>query len=113
MRLRPLKKPGLCDPCQGWEFGLSHKVVEAKGFYAIIAILGGMALAFSSLDRRKALDWAAVINGVAASPIMVATMIVANRKKAMGRYTINRFQLWFGRAAAVVMGLAAVAMFVL
>ena len=45
--------------------------------------------------------------------IMVATMIVANRKKAMGRYTINRFQLWFGRAAAVVMGLAAVAMFVL
>ena len=100
---------------RGWEFGLSHKLMQAKGFYAIIAvaILGGVALAFSPLDPIKALYWAAVINGVAAVPIMVATMIVATRKSRMGRYVANRFQRWFGWAATVFMALAAIAMFVL
>lgn len=100
---------------RGWNFGLSQRLLKAKGFYAIIAIsiLGGVALAFSPLDPIKALYWAAVINGVAAVPIMVATMIVARRKSTMGRFTATRFQLWFGWAATIFMGLAAVAMFAL
>jgi NRAMP (natural resistance-associated macrophage protein)-like metal ion transporter len=100
---------------RGWSFGLSHTLLEAKGFYFIIAIaiLGGVVLAFSPLDPIKALYWAAVINGVAAVPIMVATMIVARRKSTMGRYVATPFQVWFGWAATVFMGLAAIAMFVL
>jgi NRAMP (natural resistance-associated macrophage protein)-like metal ion transporter len=98
-----------------WPFGLSHKLHEAKGFYFIIAVavLGGVGLAFSPLDPIKALYWSAVINGVAAVPIMVATMLVASNRKRMGRYVATPFQRVFGWAATLFMGLAAVAMFVL
>ncbi|TMH12144.1 MAG: divalent metal cation transporter, partial [Betaproteobacteria bacterium] len=56
-----------------WKRGLDLKLLEAREFYAIIALatLGGVALDFSPIDPIRALFWAAVINGVIAVPIMV------------------------------------------
>jgi len=97
---------------QGWTYGLNRKVMEARQFYAIIAIAiaGGVLLGFTPIDPIKALFWSAVINGVAAVPIMAVTIIVACRKDIMGIFVATRMQKLFGWAATILMGLAAVGM---
>ena len=70
-----------------WKSGLDSKLLEAREFYAIIALatLGGVALDFTPIDPIKALFWSAVINGVIAVPIMVVMMLLADDPKVMGR----------------------------
>jgi len=100
---------------RGWTSGLNHKLFEAKEFYAIIAlaVLGGIALSFSPIDPMKALVLSAVINGVAAVPIMAVTMIVVMRKDLMGVFVATPVQRIFGWLATAVMGAAAVGMLAL
>ena len=100
---------------RGWKTGLEHQPWEATGFYAVIAAgtLLGMAIIWSPLDPIKALFWSAVINGVAAVPIMVAMMIVVSRHSQMGHFTAKLGLKLFGWAATAVMAVAAIAMFVL
>ncbi len=97
---------------RGWEHGLSRKVLEAKEFYAIIAfaMLGGIALSFSPIEPIKALFYSAVINGVAAVPILTVTIIVASRKDIMGGFVATPMQKLFGWLATAFMALAAAAM---
>ncbi len=71
----------------------------------------GVAIDWSPLDPMRALFWSAVLNGVAAVPLMAAMMVVVSRHKIMGRFTASRPVLLFGWAATVVMGAAAVALF--
>jgi Mn2+/Fe2+ NRAMP family transporter len=77
-------------------------------FYAIIVVatLTGVVLDWSSLDPIKALFWSAVLNGVAAVPIMAAMMVIASRRSVMGRFTERRMLLLFGWAATAVMAAA-------
>ena len=100
---------------RGWTSGLNHKLFEAKEFYAIIAlaVFGGIALSFSPIDPMKALVLSAVINGVAAVPIMAVTMIVVMRKDLMGVFVATPVQRIFGWLATAVMGAAAVGMLAL
>lgn len=100
---------------RGWTSGLNQKVLEAREFYAIItfAVLGGVGLSFAPIDPMKALVLSAVINGVAAVPIMAVTMVVATSRKIMGHYTATVVQRVFGWIATAVMAAAAVAMIVL
>ena len=98
---------------RGWKSGLEYKPREAIGFYSVIglAMVIGMAVDWSSLDPIKALFWSAVINGVAAVPIMAAMMVVVSRHKVMGRFTGSGPLLLFGWIATAVMAAAAIAMF--
>ncbi len=75
-----------------WKRGLDLKLLEAREFYAIIALatLGGVALDFSPIDPIRALFWAAVINGIIAVPIMVVMMLLADDPKVMGAFTVTR-----------------------
>lgn len=59
--------------------GLGLKLLQARGFYAIviIATILGVALNCTSIDPIKALFWAAIINGVVAVPIMAVMMLMA------------------------------------
>jgi Mn2+/Fe2+ NRAMP family transporter len=93
---------------EGWRSGLEYKPAQAIRFYAIIvaATLIGVALDWSGLDPIKALFWSAVLNGVAAAPIMVAMMVLASNRKVMGRFTEQPRLLLFGWAAAAVMAAA-------
>jgi Mn2+/Fe2+ NRAMP family transporter len=99
----------------GWRIGLERKLGKAKGFYGVIAagILLGIAVDLSPLDPIKALVWSAVINGVTVVPILVAMMIVATKSKQMGKFVANLSQRIFGWLTTVMMGVAAVAMFVM
>jgi Mn2+/Fe2+ NRAMP family transporter len=95
-----------------WKRGLDLKLLEAREFYAIIALatLGGVALVFSPINPIKALFWSAVINGVIAVPIMVVMMLLAEDKKVMGDFTVTRRLKVFGWLATGTMAAAVVAM---
>ena len=97
---------------RGWKVGLENKPWEAAGFYAIITLstVLGLGIVVSPLDPMKALVWSAVINGVAAVPIMVGLMLVAQSKDQMGRFRAHGVLRFFGWLATAVMASAAVAM---
>jgi NRAMP (natural resistance-associated macrophage protein)-like metal ion transporter len=94
----------------GWAEGLDHRLMEAKAFYATIAVatLGGVGLNFTSLDPVKALYWSAVVNGVLAAPLMAVMMVIAMNPRIMGRLTLPRPMLVIGWLATSVMALATV-----
>jgi NRAMP (natural resistance-associated macrophage protein)-like metal ion transporter len=96
-----------------WRTGLERKPARARGFYAVIAIatLAGTAMNFTHVNPIKALFWTAVINGVIAVPMLVAIMVVASRRSAMGRFAISgglRAMGWLTTAvmAACALGMA-------
>jgi Mn2+/Fe2+ NRAMP family transporter len=97
-----------------WKSGLDLKLVEAREFYAIIALatLGGVLLDFTPIDPIRALFWSAVINGVIAVPIMVVMMLLADDSRVMGAFTVTRRLKVLGWLATWTMAAAVVAMFV-
>ena len=96
-----------------WRVGLARRPGRAVAFYGTIAVATfvGAVLNFTSLDPIKALFWSAVINGVAAAPIMVMIMLMASRRHVMGQFTLTPWLTALGWLATAVMTLAAVGMF--
>ncbi|MEO5655197.1 MAG: Nramp family divalent metal transporter [Nitrosospira sp.] len=95
-----------------WHIGLGRKLLEARGFYMILAVatLLGVMLNFTSIDPIKALFWSAVINGVIAVPIMAIMMSMAAKPEIMGKFIVtSRLQI-LGWLATVVMALAVLMM---
>jgi NRAMP (natural resistance-associated macrophage protein)-like metal ion transporter len=98
----------------GWKEGLEYQPQEAAGFYSIIVVASfiGVLIDWSPIDPMRALFWSAVLNGLAAVPLMIAMMIVVSRHKVMGRFTATRPLLISGWAATAVMAAASIAMLV-
>jgi len=95
--------------------GLEKKPAEAKTFYGVI--VASMVIALASIwlpiDPIKMLFWSAVINGVVSVPILAAMMAVGRSHHQMGTYVANPWQRILGWAAAGVMAVAVLGMFVL
>jgi Mn2+/Fe2+ NRAMP family transporter len=93
-----------------WRPSLEKKPHEAKRFYAtLIAVtVAGLSLTLVKIDPIKALFWAAVVNGIAASPLMVVIMLMTSNPKVMGKFTLPLGLKLFGWAAATTMFLASV-----
>ena len=98
----------------GWKEGLEYQPQQAAGFYSIIvaATIMGVLIDWSPIDPIRALFWTAVLNGVAAVPLMTAMMIVAHRRDIMGRFAASPLLLAFGWGATVVMAAASLLFFV-
>jgi Mn2+/Fe2+ NRAMP family transporter len=81
---------------------------RAIGFYAIVAAatLGGSALLATNIDPIAMLFWTAVINGVVAVPIMIATMVVVMNRREAPVLALPRWLLVLGWLAAVLMAVA-------
>jgi NRAMP (natural resistance-associated macrophage protein)-like metal ion transporter len=96
-----------------WRVGLAQRPGRARAFYGTIvaATFVGVALNFTSLDPIKALFWSAVINGVAAVPIMAMIMLMASHQRVMGQFTLTPWLKALGWLATAVMAAAAFAMF--
>ena len=103
-----------------WPTGLDRKPLHAKGFYSVLAAATvlGLGLNFPSMQRHlhvtpiKALFVCAIINGIAAVPIMVMVMLMVGNPRVMGRFTLSSGTLrLIGWLATIVMFLAAVGMF--
>jgi NRAMP (natural resistance-associated macrophage protein)-like metal ion transporter len=98
-----------------WKHGLDLKPHQARGFYAIVALAtaGGVGLNFLGIDPIRALVWAAVINGVAAVPIMAVMMLLASDRRVLGKFTVRRWLKLAGWLAMATMAAAVVAMLLL
>jgi Mn2+/Fe2+ NRAMP family transporter len=96
-----------------WRVGLAQRPGRAPAFYVTIAAatLVGAALNFTPLDPVKALIWSAIINGVAAVPIMAMIMLIASRREVMGEFVLTKRLAVLGWLATAVMAAAAVGMF--
>jgi len=88
-----------------WPIGLERPLHRAKGFYGVltVATLLGVALNFTAINPIKALFWSAVINGVAAVPIMVVMMLMTTNKKITGGVRLPAVQKAVGWVATGVM----------
>jgi len=97
-----------------WPVGLAKRPHRAKAFYGVIAAatLIGVALNFTPIDPVKALYWSAVLNGLAAVPVMAVMMHLSHRKAIMGTFTLPVALSVLGWISTAVMGLAAVALIV-
>ena len=98
-----------------WKHGLDLKPHQARGFYAIVALAtaGGVGLNFLGIDPIRALVWAAVINGVAAVPIMAVMMLLAADRRVLGKFTVLRWLKLAGWLAMATMAAAVAAMLLL
>jgi len=96
-----------------WPVGLERKLKAAKAFYGVLAVatLIGLLINFTKLDPIKALVWAAIINGVTAAPVMCFMMLMASNPKVIGKLHLPVYLKAVGWAAAVIMALAAIGMF--
>jgi NRAMP (natural resistance-associated macrophage protein)-like metal ion transporter len=96
-----------------WRNSLALQVNLAKQFYAVIAvsILAGVALTFTHFDPIKALYWSAVVNGVAAVPVMALVMLMSGNQRIMGEFAVGGLLRLVGWIATAVMGVAAIGMF--
>ena len=103
----------LCE-AMDWTWGLERKATDARGFYGVIAVsvLAGLVIQYSPISPMKALFWSAVINGVVAVPLMVVIILLVSKSAVMGDYTASRPLIILGWIATLVMGLAAVRMFI-
>jgi Mn2+/Fe2+ NRAMP family transporter len=89
----------------GWPVGLARLPRNAVAFYSTLALamLIGIGLNFTPINPISALYWSAVVNGVAAVPIMVLLMIMTARRRVMGEFTIGYGLKTLGWAATVAM----------
>jgi Mn2+/Fe2+ NRAMP family transporter len=98
----------------GIKEGLGKKLYSAPGFYAVIAIstLIGMSLDWLGIHPMKALYYTAVLNGLAAPPLMVLVILIANRKDVMGQFVNSRVSNVLGWTITLIMALAGMALLV-
>jgi Mn2+/Fe2+ NRAMP family transporter len=97
----------------GWNTGLEREANDARGFYGIIAVsvLASLGIQYLPISPMKALFWSAIINGVVAVPLMAVIILLVSKKSVMGAYVASRPIVILGWIATLVMGAAAVRMF--
>ena len=96
-----------------WRASLNLKFKSATGFYGIIitSSIVGLILNFIGINPVKALLYAAVLNGVAAVPLLFLIIRISSSQKIMGRFKsawLSQSILWI---TFVAMAAAAIAMF--
>ena len=93
--------------------GFSNKPTQAPVFYGLVAVgtLGGMALSLAGLDPIHLLVFVAIVNGVAAAPFLLVTLLIAGNRNIMGTYTNGRLSNFLGWTTFAIMTAAAIALF--
>jgi NRAMP (natural resistance-associated macrophage protein)-like metal ion transporter len=96
-----------------WPVGLARRPLEAKAFYATIAVatLIGVGINFVAIDPIKALFWSAVLNGIVAVPLMAVLMLMSANRKVMGRFTLPPALKAVGWLATIVMAVTVATLF--
>jgi Mn2+/Fe2+ NRAMP family transporter len=97
----------------GFREGLSESVRRAPLFYGIIAagILIGIAMNLLQVDAIKALFWSAVLNGIAAVPLIAVIVWLASRRSTMGEWISSPIARAWGWGTFALMGGATAGMF--
>jgi NRAMP (natural resistance-associated macrophage protein)-like metal ion transporter len=96
----------------GWRRGLELKLGAAPGFYATIVLAGvlGIAMTLLHVNAMQALVFSALVNGVAAVPLLAALMWAARSRALLGEFTIGPVLWAMGWLTTALMLLAALAL---
>ncbi|TMF35818.1 MAG: divalent metal cation transporter [Chloroflexi bacterium] len=72
----------------GWREGLAMRFREASGFYGVIiaSMFAGLAMNLAGIEPIRALFYAALLNGLAAPPVIGSMLVLGNRAGAVGRH---------------------------
>lgn len=101
---------------EAWRFreGLNEPVRRAPAFYTVLAlcVIVGIAICFSPIDPIRALYWSAVLNGVAAVPMLVLVMLLSQQRDAAGQPGSGPVSKVFGWLAVALMAVSVVTMIV-
>lgn len=91
-----------------FRFGLNKKFHQAKAFYGVItlSVLVGVLINFLGINPLQALFYTAVLNGLAAPPLLLLILKIANNKKIMGGQANGPLSNTLGWLTMVVMTLA-------
>lgn len=97
-----------------WKASLDLKFNKAIGFYVIIIVstLIGLVLNFIGIDPVKALIYTAVMNGIAAVPLLYLIIKIATNDRIMGEYKsgwLSKTLLWI---TFLIMAAAAISLFI-
>jgi NRAMP (natural resistance-associated macrophage protein)-like metal ion transporter len=73
----------------GWHEGLSRTFRQARGFYIVIAaaLIVGLGLNFSGLNPVRALYFSAILNGLAAPPLILLMLLLSRSRATVGEWT--------------------------
>ncbi len=95
--------------------GFSQSIRRAPVFYGLclVGIGGGMALSLLSVNPIKLLVLVAIINGVAAAPFLIITMLISSDRSIMGDQANGRVASVLGWLTALLMAAAAASLFVI
>ena len=87
----------------GWREGLSLKMTQARGFYLVIigSMIAGFCMNIVGLDSVKALYWSAILNGVAAPPLILMIFILARRPQVLGEHASGKLSQTMVAGAAI------------
>jgi NRAMP (natural resistance-associated macrophage protein)-like metal ion transporter len=93
--------------------GLNEAPQRAPKFYGVLAagILVGIAMNLLHVDAIRALFWSAILNGVAAVPLIAVIVYLASSRSLMGEWRSSAFARIWGWATVGLMGAAAIGMF--
>src|SRR5919197_1308053 len=96
----------------GWKQGLSKNLRQANSFHVVIAIstLIGLMINFTSIDPIKMLVYSAMINGIVATPILIAVMKIANDKTILKDKVNSKLSNSNGWIAVVMMRISVIIM---
>jgi NRAMP (natural resistance-associated macrophage protein)-like metal ion transporter len=91
----------------GWREGLSLKMSQARAFYFVIlgSMMCGLAMNFVGLNPVRALYWSAILNGLAAPPLIVMIFLLSKRKHVLGEHVSGRVSQTLVAMAALVSAL--------
>ena len=95
----------------GWHEGLGRTFRQARGFYLVLVAAGlvGLAVALAGLDPIRGLYWAAILNGVAAPPLILLMLLLARDTGTVGTWRSGRLSAGLVGIAFVVMAGAPIA----
>ena len=93
--------------------GLNESPQRAPRFYAILTagVIIGIAMNLLHVDAIKALFWSAVLNGVAAVPLIAVIVWFASSSSIMGQWRSSILARAWGWATVALMGATTVGMF--
>ena len=94
----------------GWRAGLDEPFRRARRFYYVfaLAVIVGIALDVVKASPIRMLFLSSIVNGLAAPPLLVVIMLVANNPRVMGKWTNPPVLNALGWFATVLMAAAAV-----
>ncbi|MDQ2992643.1 MAG: divalent metal cation transporter [Candidatus Eremiobacteraeota bacterium] len=91
--------------------GLDKRPRAARKFYAVLVggVVVGVGLTFLGINPIDALFWSAIVNGIAAVPLIAAIVWLASNRKIMGKWVSSPLARVWGWFCVAIMGVAAVA----